>query len=140
MAIPTGRWFAAMASAMAGLWLYFSALDQAHNLVQNEESTEGSYWHAILHRQEPDDGNSAYWFRRVGRHTIYKDLAERALDIVQSNPAVGFRPSDPWDPFGFITFCEQARRHPGSESERAAIDIQRAEWELLFHHCAVGKH
>ena len=44
---------------MAGIWLYFSGLDQAHHLVQDMSSGEGCFWHAILHRQEPDAGNSA---------------------------------------------------------------------------------
>jgi hypothetical protein len=126
--------------AMAGIWLYFSALDQAHHLVQDISSREGCYWHGILHRQEPDAGNSAYWFRKVGRHTIHRDLTKRANEIVKAYTNAEFRPSHPWDPFGFIMLCERARRQPRSESELAAIEIQRAEWELLFDHCAKGKH
>lgn len=52
--------------AMAGLWLYFSCFEQSHALAQELPTLEGSYWHAIVHRQEPDDWNSGYWFRRVG--------------------------------------------------------------------------
>jgi len=44
----------------AGLFFYFSCWTEAHEVAQNIESAEGSYWHAMVHRQEPDAGNSAY--------------------------------------------------------------------------------
>ena len=43
-------------AAMAGLWLYFSCLDEAHTLAQAVETADGSFWHGIMHRQEPDAG------------------------------------------------------------------------------------
>ena len=62
---PTSR---APEAALAGLYFYFSCWDDAHRVAQDISTAEGSYWHAIVHRQEPDDWNSAYWFRQVGRH------------------------------------------------------------------------
>jgi hypothetical protein len=121
---------------MAGLWLYFSAIDRAHELVQDDGSREASLWHAILHRQEPDSGNSAYWFRQAGCHPTYEALSERAQSILRKYPEAEFRASVKWDPFGFINFCERARQQPGSPSEAAALEIQRAEWQLLFGYCA----
>ena len=38
----------------AGLWLYHEFLDQAHAICQNLHTPAGSYWHALLHRREPD--------------------------------------------------------------------------------------
>jgi hypothetical protein len=35
--------------AMAGLWLYFSCFEEAHELLNNSKSPEGQLWHAILH-------------------------------------------------------------------------------------------
>jgi hypothetical protein len=123
-------------AAYAGLWLYFSCLDESHRVSQGITSREGSFWHAIMHRQEPDAGNSAYWFRRVGRHPVFEPLAKVARRIVEERPDCSFRPADPWDPFAYIRFCEDARRRRGSADEKAALEIQRAEWQLLFHHCA----
>jgi hypothetical protein len=123
-------------AALGGLWLYFSCCDESHEIVQNVHSAEGSFWHAILHRQEPDSGNSAYWFRRVGPHPVFRDLCQAAEEAVARHPAAEFRPSGKWDPFSFIMFCERARQQPGSPSERAALEIQRAEWQLLFDYCA----
>ena len=41
-----------------------------------------------------------------------------------------------WDPFAFVQFCERARLQPGTTQETAAMQIQRAEWQLLFDYCA----
>ena len=111
-------------AALAGLYLYFSCWDEAHEIAQNISTPEGSYWHAIVHRQEPDAGNAAYWFRQVGTHPIFPALASAAGQ------------EGPWDPFAFIDLCEQARRQPGSDLEARMRAIQRTEWQLLFDYCA----
>ena len=125
--------------AFAGLWLYFSCFEEAHETAQDDGSVEGSFWHAILHRQEPDSGNAAYWFRRVGEHPIFPKLVDEAVRVIQRYPDAEFRPSVRWDPFGFILFCERARQQPGSPSQAAALEIQLAEWQLLFDYCARPK-
>ena len=122
--------------ALGGLWLYFSCFDECHQIVQDLDSLEASFWHAILHRQEPDAGNAAYWFRRVGAHPVFGDLSRAAADILAKYPDSGFRNAPEWDPFAFVNFCEEAREKPASSSERAAIDIQLVEWQLLFDYCA----
>ena len=116
-------------AAFSGLWLYFSCTEECHQLCQDLESAEGSYWHAILHRQEPDAFNSGYWFRRVGQHPIFAALAEAARDA-------GFETGSHWDPFRFIEYCEAARQRPGSPEYATACEVQRAEWQLLFDYCA----
>ncbi len=116
--------------AMAGLWLYFSCFEQSHTVAQELHTPEGSYWHAIVHRLEPDDWNSGYWFRRVGAHPVFPELLSGAK-------ALGFQPSgSAWDPFAFIEFCAAARNRPGSATERVAREVQRLEWQLLFAWCA----
>ncbi len=111
-------------AALSGLYVYFSCFEEAHTVAQDIPTVEGSYWHGIVHRQEPDAGNAAYWFRRVGTHPIFA-----ALSDASGQPA-------PWDPFAFIDMCEQARRQPGSKLEANARNIQRCEWQMLFDYCA----
>jgi hypothetical protein len=123
-------------AAMAGLWLYFSGFEQAHTLAQDDHTTEGSLWHAILHRMEPDAGNSGYWYRMAGPHVTHEALIEEALRIISQYPACGFQARRPWDSFEFVQFCEQARQKPASPAAQAALEIQRAEWQLLFDYCA----
>lgn len=123
-------------AAFAGLWLYFSCFEECHRVAQDLHTAEGSFWHAILHRQEPDPGNAAYWFRRVGTHPLYPRMFAAAEEIVGRYPEAEFRPGAYWDPFAFVMFCERARQQPDSPSERAALEIQRAEWQLLFDYCA----
>jgi hypothetical protein len=114
-------------AALSGLYVYFSCFDEAHTIAQDIPSAEGSYWHGIVHRQEPDAGNAAYWFRRVGAHPVFPALAQAAGQ------------TEPWDPFRFIDLCEHARREPGSDLEERARAIQRVEWQMLFDYCARPK-
>jgi hypothetical protein len=116
-------------AALAGLWLYFSCGDEAHRIAQDISSAEGSYWHAIVHRQEPDAGNASYWFRRVGRHASFPTLHDAAV-------AEGYTAGSSWDPFRFVEYCEEARSKPGSKAESIALRVQRAEWQILFDYCA----
>ena len=110
---------------MAGLWLYFNRFEQAHSVAQDVDTPEGSYWHGIVHRREPDDGNAGYWMRLVGAHPIHAPLREKAAESGLV-----------WTPLSFIDYCAKARREPGSETERIALELQRAEWQLLFSWCA----
>jgi hypothetical protein len=120
-------------AAIAGLWLRHDFLDQSHRISQDLGSTTGSYWHGIMHRREPDYGNSKYWFRRVGSHPIFPQLAVEARKLAaaeDSSAAAGFDGSS-WDPFAFVDLCQQAAS--GSPELRSlCMAIQGREWELLF--------
>ena len=113
-------------AALSGLFLYFSCLKEAHELVDNASHADGMYWHAIMHRMEGDGGNSGYWFRHVGRHSLFPELAREAAEL-------GYGKSGEWDPFAFIRFCETSAR---SKDDDLAKRVQLAEWQLLFRHCA----
>src|SRR5689334_20690538 len=76
---------------LAGLYLYFSCWEEAHQTAQDLDTREGSYWHAIVHRQEPDAWNSGYWFRQVGKHPIFPELRAAAA-------AIGVNLASAWDP------------------------------------------
>jgi hypothetical protein len=116
-------------AAMAGLYLYFSCLDESHTISQSIETPDGSFWHGIMHRQEPDAGNSGYWFRRVGKHPIFPALRDAAN-------ALGYSAGSSWDPFAFIDACDEARQQPGADRELLLRKVQLAEWQLLFDYCA----
>ena len=110
---------------VAGLWLWHDFLDESHRLSQEIDTIEGSYWHAIMHRREPDYGNAKYWFRRVGRHAIFEPLAAAAGELA---------PGGHWDPFRFVDLCEAIARGR-SQDEPLAREVARTEWRLLFNHC-----
>jgi hypothetical protein len=120
---------------MAGLFLYFSCLEEAHALADSCDSENGYVWHGIVHRQEGDFGNAAYWFRKASRHPAYQLLGPEVMKIVRSHPEVEFRASR-WDPFAFLAFCDRVKSQPGTLQEQVALEIQRAEWQILFDHCA----
>ena len=75
----------------------------------------------------------------MGEHPIFPKLVDEAVRVIDRYPDAEFRPSVRWDPFGFVLFCERARQQPGSPSEAAALEIQLAEWQLLFDYCARPK-
>jgi hypothetical protein len=116
-------------AALAGLCVYFSLMDEAHETAQRAENQDNNFWHGIVHRREPDAGNASYWFRRVGAHPIFPELRHAA-----AQQGIDFGPR--WDPFAFIDFCERARRRPGSAEETGAQAVQLVEWQLLFDYCA----
>ncbi|MBI1387984.1 MAG: hypothetical protein GC154_06010 [bacterium] len=121
----------------SALWLLFDFLDESHTLSQSIPSTDGSYWHGIMHRREPDYSNAKYWFRRVGLHPVFTALREETERILNAEPVPGLerlieRPA--WDAFLFIDLCE-ANYRENNAAERALKKIQLAEWRFLFDHC-----
>jgi hypothetical protein len=48
-------------------WAAKGGWDQAHKVVQDEETTEAAWVHAYLHRVEGDLGNAGYWYRRAAK-------------------------------------------------------------------------
>lgn len=123
---------------LAGLLLRLNCWEKAHQVAQDLSSAEGSHWHAIVHRMEPDAGNAAYWFRRVGRHAIFPDLLKRSKELARSLPGVRFAKSSLWNPEEFLAFCSHAASQPGSDDERLARDVQEAEWQLLMEWCGMA--
>ncbi len=126
--------FAAEA-ALAGLHLYLGDWARAHEVSQNIDSPEGRYWHAIVHRMEPDASNAGYWFRALGQHPIFGQLWREARAIVAMH-GLPLTAGENWDPFAFVKICGEGAARPGSALERAACDVQLLEWQLLFDYCA----
>lgn len=127
--------------AVAGLWLRHNYLDESHEISQGLSDRAGAYWHGMMHRREPDPGNAKYWFRRVGRHAIFAELATVAAALAGGDPQAAKRDfagkyllaGDAWDAMAWIDLCDAARRQVnGCESLCEAI--QAEEWRLLFEH------
>ncbi len=71
-------------SALRALWLAGRAeWEQAHEIAQSDESCDGAWVHAYLHRAEGDTTNANYWYRRAGRTTQAGDLSAEWETIVK---------------------------------------------------------
>ncbi len=123
---------------LAGLWLWHDFLDRSHDFSQEIHSNSGSYWHAIMHRREPDYSNSKYWYRRVGDHEIFADLQECVIELGQahslSGEAAEFASNDQLDPYAFVDLCQSVARGR-SDAKSFCLEVARCEWQLLFDYC-----
>ncbi len=117
----------------SGLLLYGELLDSSHDISQDIHTTEGSYWHGIMHRKEPDYPNAKYWFRRVGDHPLFEALPQEGdpqSEIRDQIQATGI-----WDPFEFVDEVERAVRGRNSDAIEVLERLQDFEMRALFAHC-----
>ncbi|SFJ63908.1 hypothetical protein [Planctomicrobium piriforme] len=132
------------AALKAGLYQIFDDLDRSHESAQSIEGRgrhhTGDYWHAIMHRREPDYGNAKYWFRHVGRHPIFPPLAEFATGLIhKSSDADAVRwlhklAANGWDAMAFVDLCQTSAREPESVLAHLAKRLQWMEMLLLLQH------
>lgn len=111
-----------------GLYLWNDCLDESHRISQTIETPTGSYWHGIMHRREPDYGNSKYWFRRAGSHEAYPAVLASAKGIAGTMLDLG----EAWDPFRMVDLCEEAARTGDREMEAQLEKVQLAEIRVLL--------
>ena len=116
--------------------LWHDHFEAAHLIVQDLADPDGAFVHGILHRREPDYSNAKYWFRRVGTHPAFAELAKRVSSMLAAAESAGVRtqllPRDRWDPFAFVDLCQRAAGQP--KEERWLRQIQRLETETLLDH------
>jgi hypothetical protein len=130
---------------VAGVWLLHDYLDESHTISQGIDTASGSFWHAIMHRREGDFSNAKYWLRNVGQHSSFVPLAKRATELAakRSDDSLVRKliADGDWDPFAFVDLCQAVARGQTGARE-LCLDVQQAEWEILFDYCyreAVGE-
>lgn len=122
----------------AGLWLWYGHLETSHEISQEIADQDGSYWHGLMHRREPDHANAAYWFRRVGKHPVFSLLTEVVKTVSWRHPQLRQRRESGagWDPFWMNDICEKARNGADGVLVKDLEALQWAECWLLLDHCA----
>jgi hypothetical protein len=55
---------------------------EAHRIAQEDDSRDGAWVHAYLHRKEGDLSNARYWYARAGRPAHEGALDQEWRDIV----------------------------------------------------------
>jgi len=88
----------APAEAKAGMFLINGDWTRAHETAQALDSPIGAYWHALVHRHEPDFPNLKYWLRRAGDSPIHARLLEAAH---AEGKLRAVTPSGAWDQMRF---------------------------------------
>ena len=56
----------------------------SHAIAQDDDTPDGAWVHAYLHRKEGDLWNADYWYRRAGRTRPTTSLEQEWADLVST--------------------------------------------------------
>jgi hypothetical protein len=56
--------------------------EAAHECAQGSEEADAAWVHAHLHRQEGDNANAAYWYRRAGKPVGSGSIEEERRSLI----------------------------------------------------------
>ena len=79
-----------ISTALRALWWQKNGdWNRAHEIAQSDNSEYGAWTHALLHREEGDLSNAAYWYNRANRkissEPLEKEWDEIVVTIFKSN-------------------------------------------------------
>lgn len=74
-----------LSAPLRALWADASGdWEAAHRFVQDDDSTEGAWVHAYLHRKEGDISNAGYWYSRAGKPHFSGSLEEEWEELAKA--------------------------------------------------------
>ncbi len=131
-------------SARAGLFLIHDFLDDGHRLAQEADNhapnSTAAYWHAIMHRREPDCDNARFWFRRVGKHPVFPLIGREVATLLASGTIgneLGLNQvldnAGHWDAASFVDLCDQCGMRWDRRAQ-VASRFQEIEMRLLLEY------
>lgn len=137
------------AIALEAGWLQLlDDLDASHQCSQSIEGEgrhqAGDYWHAVMHRREPDYGNSKYWFHQFSSHPVFPKLVEEVPRVADQFRSSAFdawtdrlTAGGVWRPKAFVDCCQTAVATDDKTFRSAVEELQYREMLLLLRQTAL---